>query len=102
MKEREIRKKVKEELKKARSKFPSWPMRKTDALSVLAEEAGEALEIVNMMMVSMMVEKVGKAQSAAMEYYYPECNKTGDDPLKRLDEELIQTIAMCYRCLMGR
>ena len=69
------------ELSRARKLYPVFPDDKLQQIAIMTEESMEA-------------------QKAVLEHYLPDTNKTGDDPLKRRDEEIIQTVAMCLRVLL--
>lgn len=64
------------ELELALEKFPEFPCDPLHAVSVMAEESGEAVQ-------------------AALQYMY----EGGDIPSIR--KELIQTVAMCMRMILG-
>lgn len=68
-----------DELAKAKQKFPEWPVDPIHQVAIMQEEAGEAVQ-------------------AAVDYVY----KFAMEPeYKRalLKKELLQTAAMCLRCL---
>jgi hypothetical protein len=62
------------ELERARGIYPAWPDDIVHAVSIVAEESGEAVQ-------------------SALNYYYH------GDSLDKLQTELIQTAAMCIRVL---
>lgn len=65
---------VREELERSRIKFPTFPKDAIHAVSIMNEEAGESIQ-------------------AAIDFTYSEGSRD------RVKEELIQTAAMCFRCL---
>lgn len=65
---------IQSELKKAQEKHPAWPTDIIHAVAIMQEEAGEAIR-------------------AAIQYEYE------DGELAEVQKELIQTAAMCLRCL---
>jgi hypothetical protein len=62
------------ELIRAENKFPTWPDDIIHAVSIVNEESGEAIR-------------------AALQYKYE------NGTLEAIEKELIQTAAMCLRCL---
>ena len=65
---------VKSELIKAKNKYPDWPDDIIHQVSIMNEEAGESIR-------------------AALNHVYH------NEPIEELEGELIQTAAMCIRCL---
>jgi NTP pyrophosphatase (non-canonical NTP hydrolase) len=65
---------IRQELKRARELYPRWPADPIHQVAIMAEESGEAVQ-------------------AALDIVYK-----GADAYQ-LREELIQTAAMCIRCL---
>lgn len=65
-----------EELAKATKKFPGFPIDPVHAVSVMNEESGESIR-------------------AALQWTYENGSK------EELKKELVQTTAMCFRCLAG-
>lgn len=74
MERREIIEEILTELTEAKAGHPHWPDDIIHAVSIMNEEAGESIR-------------------AALNYVYE--NETLDDVKK----ELVQTAAMCFRCL---
>ena len=74
MKNEEIYLLINEELEKAKSKFPLWPDDVIHSVAVMAEESGECIK-------------------AALDLTYSDGTK------EHLEDELIQTAAMCVRCI---
>lgn len=62
------------ELKKAKEKYPEWPTDKIHQVAIMAEEAGESVR-------------------AALNHIYH------NESISEYRTELLQTAAMCIRCL---
>jgi hypothetical protein len=62
------------ELESAKDKYPDWPVDIIHQVSIMNEEAGESIR-------------------AALNHVYH------NEPIEELEGELIQTAAMCIRCL---
>lgn len=62
------------ELRRAEAKYPAWPADLIHQVAIMQEESGEAIR-------------------AALNHVYH------DEPLQELRGELVQTAAMCLRCL---
>jgi hypothetical protein len=65
---------IKKELYDAKIKYPDWPKDKIHQVAIMAEESGESVR-------------------AMLNHVYH-----GED-IKKVREELIQTAAMCIRCI---
>ncbi len=65
---------INKEISEAIKKFPGFPVDPVHMVAIMAEESGEAVQ-------------------AALQYAYD--NK----PVENIEKELIQTAAMCVRCL---
>ena len=65
-----------DELREAQAKYPDWPDDIIHAVSIMNEEAGESIR-------------------AALNHVYH------DEDIELLKSELVQTAAMCIRCLIN-
>ena len=72
------------ELEKAEEKWPNWPEDKVHAAAIVAEEAGELLEVAN----SFRIEPEPISQEEYKEY------------LSEMEKEAVQTGAMAVRFLI--
>lgn len=70
----EIYQSIDKELKSAKVKYPNWPKDIIHQVSIMNEEAGESIR-------------------SALNHFYD------NEPIIELKNELIQTAAMCIRCL---
>ena len=72
----EIYEAIEDELKSAIEKYPAWPDDKIHQVAIMNEESGEAIR-------------------AVLNHVYH------NDPISDVRNELIQTAAMCIRCLIN-